>query len=142
MSARVSRFTHIALRRIGGAPHSHLPTASAIASDMEVSVRTLERDLHAECLPNPKELLNWLTLLYATLAADLAGLSLSAIARSRGWHPSDVYRLRHRLMDRSGASDLPDDQMPDCDFDCSLLAFLQRCGVPRQRMNEVLARAI
>ncbi len=126
---------------IGDLSQRHFPTATEIGKRMGVSVRTLERTLDAEQMLRPKELLNWLTLLYAMLTADLNRASIGAVARSRGWYPSDLYRLQHRLLDRMvqrlGAEELGSSQR----FDLALLAFLRRCGVPKAKAHEVVKSA-
>ena len=117
------------------------PTAYSVASRMGVSVRTVERALSDSGLPQPKELLNWITLLYISFLADLSGSSHAAAARAMHWRPSDLYRLRHRLLERSlGPVSRGLETTEHGSFDVAFLAFLKRLGVPESTGRQVLAR--
>ena len=103
---------------------------------MGVSPRTLERALrHGETLP-PKELLDWIVLLFVYVAAADGNRSTGEIGRTIGLDSQRLYRLRHRLLpprtrDYLGAG--------AGQVDLVLLAFAERCGVSKQRALALLA---
>jgi len=136
MPTRVAEFTFAALRRIAGPEWHPEITVGSIVPELGYTRRTLLRSWTDRRLPQPKELLDWLTLLFVTYASGRSGLSNRAIARTRGVNASAYYRLRRRLL-----NDLPEtnDQRPAQEFDLALLAFAQRCHVSAQRVEALRA---
>lgn len=108
----------------GGELHAGTKT---VARTMGISVRTLERAFRETSLPHPKEVLNWLSLLYVTLWAQRSGWSPAAVARALDRPPNEVYRLRQRLLyrERGPRTLVPPDPRH---FDAVLVAFFERCG--------------
>jgi hypothetical protein len=140
--ARVRDFLWGSLQALAHPTGQNHPTAHSVAAGLGLSVRTLERALAACGLPQPKELLNWLTLLYITLTAERTARSTAATGRAMGWRPTDIYRLRHRLLHRVGGEPLNGMSRAQAgEFDLAFLALIKRCGVPESRVQGLLDRA-
>lgn len=134
MPSRVAEFTFAALRRITGPEWSPDITVGTIVPELGFTRRTLLRSWSDDSLPQPKELLDWLTLLFISYAASRSGLSNRAIAQARGLKLAAYYRLRRRLL---GVAPETDDQRSEQEFDLALLAFAERCNVPERRIEAV-----
>lgn len=103
-----------------------LNTAAAIG----ISGRTLERQIRAEGLTTPKELMDWLTLMYIVFIAERSGRSVAHAAKAVRHNSNDLYRLRRRLgVEPPSAGD---------QFVEVVLAFAERCGVPDGRVRTAI----
>jgi hypothetical protein len=136
MPTRVAEFTFAALRRIAGPEWHPEITVGSIVPELGYTRRTLLRSWTDRRIPQPKELLDWLTLLFVTYASGRSGLSNRAVARTRGVDASAYYRLRRRLL-----NELPEtsDERPEQEFDLALLAFAKRCHVSAHRVEALRA---
>jgi len=128
MRDTVWRFTELALRLMG---RSRL-TVGGLASGLGISERTLERSWCETSVPAPKELLEWITLLFVGLLSAQSGFSVASAARGLGIDTQALYRLRHRLL----STDL---RQGRDDFEVVFLAFADRCRVrtrPTARISD------
>ena len=133
---RLLAFAHAALLRICHRRQASERTVAVVAADLGFTLRTLQRDIASPSLPSPKELLDWLTLLFMSLVAEWSGVSMRNVATAFRVDPNTLYRMRRRLMPGTP----PPGQSPQ-EFDLALLAFARRCGVPHRRTHTVLDRA-
>ena len=135
---RLLAFAQVALRRLGARNPASSRTVGAIASELGMTPRTLQRAVPDDTLPPPKELLDWLTLLFITKVASWSGVSLRTVARDFRIDPNTFYRLRRRLM-----PDAPNPGRAQAaqEFDLVLLSFAERCRVSSHQTAEVLRRA-
>ncbi len=111
-------------------------TVRSGAAALGLTRRTLERYLEDAGLPPPKELLDWLRLLYISYTAECSGLSIAVVARGMGLNSNRLYRLKRRLLDRVRIAGL--DPIPT--FRQVTLGLADRCGVPRARAKIALNR--
>lgn len=103
-----------------------LNTAAAIG----ISGRTLERQIRAEGLTTPKELMDWLTLMYIVFIAERSSRSVAHAAKAVRHNSNDLYRLRRRIgVDPPSSGD---------QFVPVVLAFAERCGVPDGRARTAI----
>ncbi len=102
------------------------------AAGLGVTARTFQRRLKLQHLPNPKEMLDWATLIYAAFLSDLAHMPVSRIARRFGLTSHDLYRLRSRLTPKAGIRLSARSQL-----DTVVRAFAERCGPIERRIDEV-----
>ena len=96
-----------------------------------VTPRTFQRRLKVQHLPNPKEMLDWATLIYAAFLADLAHMPVSRIARRFGLTSHDLYRLRSRLTPKAGGIRLSGRSQ----LEAVVRAFAERCGSVERRID-------
>ena len=96
-----------------------------------VTPRTFQRRLKVQQLPNPKEMLDWATLIYAAFLADLAHMPVSRIARRFGLTSHDLYRLRSRLTPKAGGIRLSGRSQ----LEAVVRAFAERCGSVERRID-------
>jgi len=102
-------------------------TVDRVSSRLGMSTRSLHRCWPSTSLPNPKELLDWLLLLFVSQRAQCSGLAMSTIAGHVRMDRQRVYRIRQRLF--RGESEVTPCNAAQ-QFDLALLAFFERCGVP------------
>lgn len=111
-------------------------TVRSGAAALGLTRRTLERYLADAELPPPKELLDWLRLLYISYTAECSALSITVAARNMGLNSNRFYRLKRRLLDRVQIAGV--DPIPT--FRQVTLGLADRCGVPRARAKIALNR--
>lgn len=92
----VLRFCEIACVRLA-AGHGDTLTVSVIASDLGADRRTLERRWRNWNLPSPKELLNWITILFAAYLAERHHVSIYETNGLLGMSPERLRRCRFRI---------------------------------------------
>lgn len=124
------RFTELALRSMG---RGRL-TVGQLATGLGLSLRTLERTWHDAALPAPKELLEWLSLLFAGLLSGQSGISVASAARGLGIDTQQLYRFRQRLLPGALRSSREE-------FETVLLAFAGRCRTLRRPSRTLTSRS-
>ena len=112
-------------------------TVGSIVAEMKVPLRTLQHVLESAGLPSPKVLLDWITLLFATLSADASRRTVEATGHDFGVDAHRIYRIRRRLLNA--------DTHECCngtaqEFDVTFLAFAEACRVSRGMASTVLSR--
>lgn len=101
------------------------PTVAAAARGLGLCTRTLQRMIERERLPHPKELIDWVSMIYVALLATRARISSASAARRVGISPKGLYRCRGRLLALAGA----DEMEPGNDWlDPILQGFTARCN--------------
>lgn len=138
---RVSTYIRLAIHELGDAGQVS-PNASSLACTMGVSLRTMERSWAGLCIPKPKELLDWITLLYITLVGESTCLPLGAAGRAIGLDAAAICRLRKRLVSPMTANALQNGITATSDFDVALLSFARRYGVSADYVLEVSEYAV
>ncbi len=131
------RYMRRTLGRFTETPEAVGLTAGSIVAEMKVPLRTLQHILESAGMPSPKALLDWITLLFATLSADASRRTAEAVGRDLGMDAHRIYRIRRRLLNA--------DTHERCngtaqEFDVAFLAFAEACRVSRGKANTVLAR--
>jgi hypothetical protein len=102
-----------------------------VAGRIPTAARTLERLANERDLPKPKELLDWMTLLYVTFVMQYESVTWAAITRRLGFCPKTIYRIRRRLLSIRRQDGRPVGSITNGNgLDCVLLAFARRCGKP------------
>lgn len=96
----------------------------SLARELGTSQRTLERAWRDTALPPPKEFLDWLALLLATVSAAAAGTTVAKAAQDLRIHSRHLYRLRRRLV--PGHIPIPS-LHPEQECDLVFLALIERC---------------
>lgn len=109
-------------------------TVGLVSSRLDVSERSLHRLWGSAALPHPKEMLDWLLLLFVSFQAERTGLPQSTVAGHIRLNRQRLYRIRRRLIQNEFKSNSSNAAQ---EFDLVLLAFLQRCGVPRREAEEI-----
>ena len=106
VSARLPRLPPIAYlfghRVLTTLSAGHRPKAATIARALGISPRTLERRFARDDLPAPKAFMDWLTLLLIAATVDCFGVSPTRAGANTCLSPNDVYRLRRRLLGKTG----------------------------------------
>jgi hypothetical protein len=104
-----------------------------VAGRIPTAARTLERLANERDLPKPKELLDWMTLLYVTFVMEYESVTWAAITRRLGFCPKTIYRIRRRLMSIGCRDGTPADRISNGNgLDGVLLAFAGRCRRSRE----------
>jgi hypothetical protein len=134
---RLLDFARVAVTRLARPDGDR--TVSGAAEGLGLTPRTLQRAWPRHELPQPKELLDWLTLLVVSNVASWSGVSLRPVSRILGIEASTFYRLRRRLMP---SAPRPRGDQPAHEFDLVLLAFAARCRVSRKRTAAVMEQAL
>lgn len=133
----VKRYMQHALKRFSEAGGGAALTVASLAAEVDVPARTLQHAMEASGLPSPKVFLDWLTLLFASLSANVTGRTIAAIGRDIGVDSHRMYRIRGRLLPQvvgssaSGAAQL---------FDVTFLAFAEACSISRGTANILLEK--
>jgi hypothetical protein len=135
MPARARAYIQCILDRIVGAGVSQQLSVGSVLAGSTVPLRTLQHALGSAGLPPPKALLDWVTLLFATLSADASHRTTMAVARDFGFDTQRINRLRHRLL-REAVADIS----PAQEFDMTFLAFAEACSVSQRTASTVLQR--
>lgn len=135
----VARFARFATQMLNTERSVTSLTVTQIAMRMRCSPRSLNRSWAQTSLPQPKEFLDWLLLLFVSFKALRSGVSMSKVARSVGLDSQRSYRIRKRLL--SGVAELRISS-PGQVFDVALLAFLERCGVQGSRAMNIRRQLI
>ncbi len=138
---RVSTYIRLAIRELGDAGQVS-PNVSSLAYSMEVSLRTLERSWAGLRIPSPKELLDWIMLLYITLAGESTCIPVGAAGRVIGLDAAAICRLRKRLVSPMIANALQNGIESTSDFDVTLLSFARRYGISADHVLEVSEHAV
>ncbi len=125
------------LARLTGARGGRPLTVGSLVADLEVPQRTLQRAVNDGGLPSPKALLDWITLMFATLSADATSRSTASVARDFGVDAHRIYRIRRRLLG-SAAHQIA--AGPAQEFDLAFLAFADACRVSRGAASALLDR--
>lgn len=112
-------------------------TVAAAARDLALSERTLERAVRRSRWPPPKELLDWIILLFVYLTAATGGRGAGSVCRSLGLDAQRLYRIRGRLLPKTTRVAL---RSPAGHIELVLLEFASRCRGSR-RPAEQVARA-
>jgi hypothetical protein len=114
-------------------------TTESVARSMGTTVRTLERSTADPNLPNPKELMNWVTLLYVALVACCEDVSPGQAGRKIGLSGNGLCRIRRRLLS-TGESVLwkSDGKNGAVKFALVFSAFVKRCGVPARVAFDII----
>ena len=105
----------------------------------ESTVRTLQRSLKLQQLPNPKEMLDWATLIYAAFLSNRVEMPVSRIARYLGLSSHDLYRLRCRLAPKAGGVQLSRRRPVLASV---VRAFATRCGISEGGVHEACGRLL
>jgi len=131
------RYIQQTLNRFTEIPETVGLTVGSIVAEMKVPLRTLQHVLESAGLPSPKVLLDWTTLLFATLSADASRRTAVATGRDFGMDAHRIYRIRRRLLNA--------DTHERCngtaqEFDVTFLAFAEACRVSRGKASTVLSR--
>ena len=122
----VLEFIRLAIRTLQVERDCELLKVEELAIRVGISTRSLNRIWRPTPFPRPKEMLDWLAMLFVSFEAARAQVPMSRIAAIVGIDPQRWYRIRRRLM----AIDLRRMRLNmDEGFDMTLLAFLDRCGV-------------
>ncbi|MFQ5703306.1 MAG: hypothetical protein ACE5HT_04715 [Gemmatimonadales bacterium] len=100
----------------------HIPSVHSIATQLGVPERTLQRNFESAGLPSPKAVMDWITLMFLTLAAESNGRSMSAVAGEFGIDRYTVRRLRQRLLHVDNGSG-------PGGFNFAFLGFAEACHV-------------
>lgn len=133
----VRRYIRHTIKRFSEGAGEAALTVASLAAEVDVPARTLQHAMEASGLPSPKGLLDWLTLLFASLAANVTGRTIAAIGRDIGVDAHRMYRIKGRLLPElvgsstSGAAQL---------FDVTFLAFADACRVSRGTANTLLEK--
>ena len=135
MPARARAYVQCILDRIVGAGVSQQLSVGSVLAGSTIPLRTLQHALGSAGLPPPKALLDWVTLLFATLSADASHRTTMAVARDFGFDTQRINRLRHRLL-REAVADIS----PAQEFDMTFLAFAEACSVSQRTASTVLQR--
>lgn len=110
-------------------------TVQAVAQDLTLTRRTVERDLSRTPLPPPKELIRWLTLLFC-LVMEGAWSDLGTSTPKHGYCGSQrLYRMRKSLLNNWKK---PAGRNLSQEFDIVFIAFAERCRVPTVHAERVL----
>jgi hypothetical protein len=125
LPSRVEAFIDLAIKRLGRNAARDVVTVKGLSRELGLSLRALERECSGSSLPRPKELLDWLTLLFIMYAAGRNQVSSAISARVAGVDAQRLYRLRHRLLRGCISSSR---HWVDQEFSVCLLAFIERCG--------------
>jgi len=88
-------------RALGVLASGRRPSVAAIARALGLSRRTLQRRFSADGLPDPKALLDWLTLAHLRQVARFHQRSVARVAADLELAPNDLYRLRKRVLSRT-----------------------------------------
>ena len=113
-----------------------LISVRSVSAALTVPNRTIQRDFESAGLPSPKAVMDWLTLMFLSLAADSRGRAIASVANDFGAARYQVRRLRKRLLHLSRRS-----VRAEQSFDLVFLAFAEACRVPSTIARNVIARA-
>lgn len=128
---RVDSLVSRVLERIRHAELFDSVTVEAVAEDLALTRRTVERDISNTPFPPPKELLRWLTLLFC-LVMEGAWSDTGRRAPKHGYCGSQrLYRMRKSLL-KDWAK--PVGRNLAQEFDIAFIAFSRRCGVHAERI--------
>ncbi|UCG87763.1 MAG: hypothetical protein JSW71_04230 [Gemmatimonadota bacterium] len=112
-----------------------------VARRIRTATRTLERLSNERNLPRPKELLDWMILLYVTFVMQYEGVTWARITRRLGLCPRTLYRIRRRLLSIGSQTRKPAGRISDGNsLDCILIAFAERCQ--RSRESHITERRL
>jgi hypothetical protein len=133
----VLEFTRVTLRVLQTEQRVASLSVTRIALRLRVPTRTLRRSWQRTSLPSPKEMLDWLVLLFVNFEAERRGVPVSKIATRLGLDRQHLYRIRRRLLFDVVRS-RPTTHTRS--FEYVLLAFMERCGLERREANETQNR--
>ncbi len=113
-----------------------LISVRSVSAVLTVPNRTIQRDFESAGLPSPKTVMDWLTLMFLSLAADTSRRAITTVAKDFGAASYQVRRLRKRLLHLSHRS-----VHAAQSFDLVFLTFAEACRVPSTIARDVIARA-
>jgi hypothetical protein len=120
----IDDYTHALFERLNSGENRVDLSVPSIASQVPSTVRSLERSCKAAGLPTPKELSNWMLLIWLAYQAKRTGKPIPAVARRFGVNANKLYRLRRRLL-RDACGITGDSSVQG--FDEIVEAFRTRC---------------
>jgi hypothetical protein len=133
----VKRYIRHTLKRFSEGAGGAALTVASLAAEVNVPARTLQHTMEASGLPSPKVFLDWLTLLFAALSANVTGHTIAGIGRDIGVDSHRMYRIRGRLLPQVvGSSASSAAQL----FDITFLAFAEACRISRGTANILLEK--
>ncbi len=135
----VARFCRQAVAHLCYSKDQGALTVCSVSHDLHVGVRTLERACGDASLPPPKEMLDWITLLVAAYTAAATQTRTCRVAACLGVDSQKLWRLRHRLL---APAFLREPGTSVREFERVLLGFADRCGIARERANELAAHLV
>ena len=135
----VARFCRQAVAHLCYSKDQGALTVYSVSHDLHVGVRTLERACGDASLPPPKEMLDWITLLVAAYTAAATQTRTCRVAAYLGVDSQKLWRLRHRLL---APAFLREPGTSVREFERVLLGFADRCGIARERANELAAHLV
>lgn len=135
MPGRARGYVQNILDHIADSSESQPLSVGAVVAGSTTPLRTLQHSLGSAGLPAPKMLLDWVTLLFATLSADASRRTTMAVAHDFGLDTQRIGRLRRRLLRESMG-----DVGPAQEFDMTFLAFAEACSIPARTASTVLQR--
>jgi len=124
----VATFVDEILHSLSGEQNEGRLLVDVMAMRAGTRKRTLERLSRESGLPRPKEMLDWLILLYLAFVVECERLTWRAATRRVGIRNKTLYRMRHRLLPERGPSNYG--------LDAVLLAFRQRCGGTSEKSED------
>jgi hypothetical protein len=122
---------HTVLNQLAG---GNRPSVRDVARALDLSIRTLQRDLATCGLPSPKELLDWLALLHIHFVARWSGQSEASVARRLGLDANERYRLRKRLLERTRHVEVEQSSHTHA---AELIRFMRRCRGCRSPQSRI-----
>lgn len=108
--------------------------ATLIARRMDMTIRSLERQMRTLGLPGPKEFLDTLLCLWILSAASFGRVSIRKAAGTIHISPRRVRRMMKIVLPLA-ATGATVEQL----FDLTFLSLAKRCDIPVARVTEVLA---
>ncbi len=133
----VRRYIGQTIKRFSEGGSGEVLTVASLALEVDVPPRTLQHAMEANGLPSPKAFLDWLTLLFASLSANVTGRTIAAIGRDIGVDSHRIYRIKGRLLPPGVRST---DHSPAQLFDVTFLAFAEACRISQGKANTLLER--
>ncbi|UCG85221.1 MAG: hypothetical protein JSW71_14940 [Gemmatimonadota bacterium] len=133
MPGRAKGYVQRILDRIADSSASRQLSVSSVLAGSNLPLRTLQYSLGAAGLPPPKILLDWVTLLFATLSADVSRRTTMEVARDFGFDTQRINRLRRRLLHNAVGRISPAQE-----FDMTFLAFAEACSVSQRTASTLL----
>jgi hypothetical protein len=100
-------------------------------------LRAVERLSQQSGLPKPKEMLDWLILLYLAFVVESERLTWRAAAGRVGIRIKTLYRMRHRLLPAGGVGSHHNKSL-----DAVLLALAERCGSSYRNSQQDAQKAV
>lgn len=135
----VTEFALLAVRSLHSGRGMDSFTVETLSAELRVSTRTLHRYWASTSLPQPKQMLNWIILLFVSYTAAVGGISVPRIAASIGLSRQRLYRIRKRLT--AGECEVRLSNI-DQAFDLVLCVFLRKCGMTNTDINAIRLQVV